>query len=295
MKALLTSLAVLIISCGLVLFFLAFSYKGLTSDISVGHSTKITESNIRLANFGQTLKNILENFQIPRAQVLALTESTEVPILMYHYVRNVDPAKDPLGFSLSVSEDQFEYQMLAFLRSGYNFITPTQFLNGEINNRSIMLTFDDGYKDFYENAFPILKRYRIKATVFVVSDFMENPGQEYMTAQQIKEIQKFGIEIGSHSVSHPNLTNANSEELEKQLRFSKQKIEELVGQQVISFAYPSGQYNDQVVAATKDAGYKFAVTTDNGLGSLRDNLFTQKRIRISGSDNLEEVFSKIDR
>lgn len=288
-----TILAILIIFSGLLLLFLAFSYRGLTSNVSVGHSTKITENNVRLASFGQTFKSILESFQIPKAQVLAITEGTEIPILMYHYVRDVNPANDPIGYNLSVSKDQFEYQMLAFLRSGYNFVTPSQFLKGEINNQSIMLTFDDGYRDFFENAFPILKKHRIKATVFVVSDFMENPGDEYMTIEQIIEIQKFGIEIGSHSVNHPNLTSLNQKDLDHQLRTSKKIIEDLINHEVISFAYPSGQYNDQVVFATQSAGYQFAVTTDHGWGSLRTNLLAQNRIRISGGDTLDQVFKKI--
>lgn len=294
MKALLSSIAFLIAGLGLVMLFLALTYNNLTGDISVGHSTKLTESNVRLSSFRESLQGVLEKFNFPQTQVLALTSSNNVPILMYHYVRDVNQKSDPVGYNLSVSPNDFELQMRSFIRTGYNFITPRDFLEGRANNRSLMLTFDDGYADFYNNAFPVLKKYRIKATVFVVSNFTDDAKGNYLTSSQIKELSDWGIEIGSHSVNHPNLTKISPSELAKQMQQSKNFLENITSQEIISFAYPAGHYNDLVLDATRESGYKFAVTTENGFGSLRDNLLTQKRIRINGGENLEKIFSKIE-
>lgn len=294
MKALLSSIAFLIAGLGLVMLFLALTYNNLTGDISVGHSTKLTESNVRLSSFRESLQGVLEKFNFPQTQVLALTSSNNVPILMYHYIRDVNQKSDPVGYNLSVSPNDFELQMRSFIRTGYNFITPRDFLEGRANNRSLMLTFDDGYADFYKNAFPVLKKYRIKATVFVVSNFTDDAKGNYLTSSQIKELSDWGIEIGSHSVNHPNLTNLSPSELANQMQQSKNFLENITSQEVISFAYPAGHYNDLVLDATRESGYKFAVTTENGFGSLRDNLLTQKRIRINGGENLEKIFSKIE-
>ncbi len=295
MKAFLNGIVLLIAFLGLGMLFLAFSYASLTNDISVGHSTKLTESNVRLSSFRESFQGILSKLNFPQTQIFALTDSNTVPILMYHYVRDVNKSKDPVGYNLSVSPTDFELQMRAFVRTGYNFITPRDFLEGKANNRSLMLTFDDGYADFYENAFPVLKRYRIKATVFVVSDFIDDAKGNYLTSAQIKELNDWGIEIGSHSVSHSNLTKASEGELARQLGQSKKVLEEIIGRQVISFAYPAGNYDDNVLRATGEAGYQLAVTVEGGFGSLRDNLLAQKRVRINGGENLERIFAKIDK
>jgi peptidoglycan/xylan/chitin deacetylase (PgdA/CDA1 family) len=160
------------------------------------------------------------------------------------------------------------------------------YLNGErgLPARPVILTFDDGYADFYTTALPILRRHDFRAVAYVVSGFIGRPG--YMTAAQVQAADRAGIEIGSHTVDHVNLTTQSSGNLRYELTASKQALEHLLGHPVLSFCYPSGRFNARVVAAVRAAGYRDATTTMFRVVRTRDDRYVWGRQRIWGGETL---------
>ena len=137
------------------------------------------------------------------------------------------------------------------------------------------VTFDDGYLSVYFHAYPALAERGITATVFVVADLIGGANEwdraagdrreSLMTAGQIREMSAAGFEIGSHTLTHPHLTDVSEEQLGRELADSKHKLEDLIGKEVSALSYPYGDYDDRVLAAAIVAGYKCAVTTRLGV------------------------------
>ena len=164
----------------------------------------------------------------------------DVPVLMYHFIRDgVSAEEDPTGYNLSVPSVEFASQMQYLADNGFTTINFEDFLAGKYPKKSIILTFDDGYFDFREVAFPILEKHKFTATVYVITDRFNDPN--HLSEEDIKYLSNRGIEIGSHSVSHVNLTNSSRYDLRQELLGSRQDIEKLIGQAVINFSYPAGQ------------------------------------------------------
>jgi len=156
----------------------------------------------------------------------------------------------------------------------------------ELPVKPIILTFDDGYRDFYTDAYPILLKYRAKATVYVISGFIGF--KNYMTKEQIREIaQNRLVEIGSHTVHHVSLKFAPIEEVQKELIESKNELSVLTGLPVISFAYPNGSYDDKAVNAVKEVGFKTAVATKPGVELDPGMRYFLVRIRTGGLSGKE--------
>jgi peptidoglycan/xylan/chitin deacetylase (PgdA/CDA1 family) len=215
--------------------------------------------------------------------------SVKVPILMYHYIRVVTDRGDPMGFALSVTPSDFAAQMEWLAQNGFHPITLEDlnaYLRGErgLPARPVILTFDDGYADFYSTALPILRSHDFSAVAYVVSGFIGRPG--YMTAAQVQAADRAGIEIGSHTVDHANLTIQSFGNLHYQLAASKQALEHLLGHPVLSFCYPSGRFNAGVAAAVRAAGYREATTTMFRFVRTPDDRYVWGRTRIAGGENL---------
>jgi len=143
---------------------------------------------------------------------------------------------------------------------------------------SVVITFDDGYEDNYTTAFPMLKERGIKATIFLVTDLIGTPG--YMTEAQIREMADSGlIRFGCHTKSHYDLSTLSEEQVRYQLSESKRIIEELVGYEVVSMAYPTGGFNDLVVRVTSEM-FDFAYTTKSPYNTPADNMLTIPRYAV---------------
>lgn len=137
------------------------------------------------------------------------------------------------------------------------------------------ITFDDGYLSVYEHAYPAMVERQMKATIYVVVDsiggFNEwdrkagDQSEQMMSAAQIKELSDAGFEIGSHTLTHPHLTELNNSDLDRELVESKSRLEDLIGREVKSFSYPYGNCDDRVIAAAIEAGYSNAVATRLGI------------------------------
>ncbi len=221
-----------------------------------------------------------------------------VPILTYHYIR-VNPDRfDQMGFALSVTPADFAAEMDWLKDSGYHPITArdlSAFLKGArgLPSKPIILTFDDGYADFYTTALPILRSHDFRATAYVVSGFVGRPG--YMTAAQVLEADRSGIEIGSHTVNHPNLTNLSYGSVRSQLTESKRFLERLLGHPVTSFCYPSGKVNSIVAWQVANAGYDSATTTMFGFRHTLADRYIWTRLRVSGGETRDLFAAAVTR
>lgn len=214
-----------------------------------------------------------------------LPQNINIPILMYHYIRDDYLKKDSLGQNLSVTPANFDQQLDYLHQHNYKTMPLSDIINNNINNKPIIITFDDGYKDIFTNAFPLMKKYDYTGTIFVISDFVGRP--EYMSLQDIQDLKKAGWEVGNHSTNHSDLS-----------KIIAQKLPDLVKPALYMdpvFCYPSGKYNNAVIKTVSEASIKIAVTTEPGIynTSLNKNLYELPRVRISNGDNIEKFAQKI--
>jgi peptidoglycan/xylan/chitin deacetylase (PgdA/CDA1 family) len=226
----------------------------------------------------------------PPLEIQPGANSINVPILMYHYIQVSTPPSDRLGFALSVTPTDFAAQMDWLTSTGYHPITLSDleaYLHGAVGlpSHPVILTFDDGYEDFYTRALPILKAHDFVAVAYIVSGFVGRDG--YMNAAQVIEADHSGIEIGSHSVSHANLSRLSWNRLRVEVAASKEALEQLLGHPVLSFCYPSGMFNPTVVGAVQAAGYQDATTTAFGYVHALADRYAWSRVRVSGGESLD--------
>lgn len=231
------------------------------------------------------------------ANVLGVGEvevvSNKVPVLMYHYVRDVDKVSDPLGWNLSVSPELFERQLKYLKDSGYSSISMEDFLLGRASEQSVVLTFDDGTEDFYSTALPLLKKYNFTASNAVVSGFIGREGN--MNADEISELVKFGIEILSHSVSHKNLASSSDDDIRFEVASSRDELEKRFGINIRGLVYPSGKFDRDVVRILEEEGYSFALTTQYGEADLSEHdLMLLPRIRVDNRGGYESFVKRLE-
>lgn len=199
---------------------------------------------------------------------------------MYHYVEVNKDKNDYLRDRQNVPPHIFEQQILTLKKAGYKFITPkdlNELMSQEVTDKYVILSFDDGYRDFYTDAYPILKKHAVPAINYIIIDFLE--GKNYMDKSMIKTLVKDDlIEIGSHTFTHPALIE-DYKQAEKEIAESKKLLETEYKVNVVSFAYPYGIYDDKVVNFVKKAGYKNAVSVEEGNIANQSNLYTLRRLR----------------
>jgi peptidoglycan/xylan/chitin deacetylase (PgdA/CDA1 family) len=210
---------------------------------------------------------------------------------MYHSI-DVNPQK---GDRLTVTPEAFERQMRFFKEHKYNVISLEDAADIIKNKkkappRTVVVTFDDGYKNNYTYAFPVLKKYNFPATIFVVINDMGYLGGIGLSWDEILAMQASNlITIGSHTFTHPLLTEvtSSSERLKNEIEGSKIALEAKLGRKVNSFCYPAGRFNEKIKQVVIEAGYKAAVVTNPGNKIFDDDVFAIKRLRISQNcDNL---------
>lgn len=206
-----------------------------------------------------------------------------IPIVMYHYVEYVEDEGDTIRKSLNIVPHLFDAQLAEIERLEYEtyFVRDVPgLLRGDIttDKKPVVLTFDDGYLDFYTDAFPILQKYNMKATVYVVYNFIGGSG--FMNAAQIQELQETGlVEVGSHAIDHYNMLGLWEDEARRQITKSKPLLEDLLGFPIETFAYPSGGFNGDIADMVKEASYSAAVSTRHGTVQMERDMFSLYRIR----------------
>lgn len=250
-----------------------------------------------------TPKLAASNVPATKAPITTATPTVEpiarVPVLMYHYIRVVEnPQEDRLGYGLSVTPTDFATQMQYLTDNDYTTITPDDLLlamqqKKKLPKKPIVLTFDDGYADFYTEAYPVLNKYNLKATAYIVSGFLDDKQGRYLTTDQVKELDNSGlITIGGHTVHHAN--TAVSVNAKTEIEKGKTDLEKIIGHEVTSFAYPGGTFNNTAVALVEDAGFDIAFTTQEGLEHLDVNRFISPRVRISGGMSIKKFAQHVE-
>jgi peptidoglycan/xylan/chitin deacetylase (PgdA/CDA1 family) len=154
--------------------------------------------------------------------------------------------------------------------------------------KPIVLTFDDGYKDAFTVAFPLLKKYGFTGTFFIFTEPINAENRDYLSWRDVELMSAAGMEIGSHSHSHPDLRGRPREFLVREIVDTRAEIEAHIHQPVLSFCYPSGMYDSQVIQAVNEAGYWAAVTIEQGLEHSQDDRLVLERIRVRGEADLQK-------
>lgn len=216
----------------------------------------------------------------------------QIPVLAYHKID--EPTSDIKLRGAFTSSKNFARQMRYLKRQNYKFYTASELVdfyleNGAFPPRAITLTFDDGWKDNYTNAFPIMKELGIRATIFLVSSCIgkrsakvvaDGEGErEHLALEDILEMSEYGIEFGSHTLNHKLLHQVPDEEVEFEVTESKKEIENLLQKPCRVFAYPAGFCTAAAQNAVKRAGYVAAFSTVYG-DRENVNLYALNRIEI---------------
>ncbi|HVF30766.1 MAG TPA: polysaccharide deacetylase family protein [Pyrinomonadaceae bacterium] len=207
----------------------------------------------------------------------------ESPVLLYHKIDR--PSADVKIRGAYTTPRRFQRQMSYLKRSGYHFVTASKLVERYVNEgkfpeRTVCVTFDDGWKDNYLNAYPILKELRIPATIFIVAGCVgktsaqvtaegEGP-REHMSADDLREMSKGGIEFGSHSMNHQLMDRIDESEIDHEVTGSKSLLEELLQTECPVFAYPAGFHTAYARDAVKRAGYLGGFTTVYGSNDSPD-------------------------
>ncbi len=209
-----------------------------------------------------------------------------VPILMYHHVLPADQAKNIGASNLNVPPDIFRQQIDYLIGKGYQIIGLDELLpmiaEGILPVKPVVLTFDDGYRDFYDNVFPVLKEKNVKATSFVITQFAG--GDRYLLWSQINELAGSGLVlIGDHTLNHPWLSKLDKSQETNQIVSAKNILAQNTGKIINLFAYPYGSGNDNAKSVLKENGFLGAVTTIPGTTQCVGLPYDLQRIRVGGS------------
>jgi peptidoglycan/xylan/chitin deacetylase (PgdA/CDA1 family) len=222
-----------------------------------------------------------------------LSSTLRVPILMYHYVSRPPANADIYRNDLSVTPENFREQMVYLVEEGYSTIDlydlSTAVTNkGSLPDKPIILTFDDGYIDNYQNAFQILQEFELKATFFVATGFVDAGNPNYMDWTMIEEMSAAGMRFEPHSKTHLDLREKEREVLLYEILGSQETIAAHTGYVPRYFAYPGGRYDGPVIDILSELGFWGAVTTAVGSWHGYDDRYewTRQRVRLSTNLNL---------
>lgn len=205
-----------------------------------------------------------------------------IPVLMYHHIRDPLPSDSRTYRDLSCPPAQFDDHLEVLAEEGY---TPVTFEllhylaqdDDMVPEKPIVLTFDDGPQDQIHAARALLDRGWLG--VFFVTTRTLGDGRHF-TRRQLRAMRWHGMEIGSHTESHPDLTQLSDRRLAQEVARSKDTLEEILEGRVFSFSYPAGRHDARVVDAVQAAGYSFARTTRRGVSDIRGAPFRLRTIRI---------------
>jgi peptidoglycan/xylan/chitin deacetylase (PgdA/CDA1 family) len=197
------------------------------------------------------------------------SRTIDLPILMYHRIAAVDPGLPAVTRTLTVSPEDFAGQMQWLKANGYHAVSQLQVFRAlELGKRlpvkPVMITFDDGYRDVLWHAAPVLNRLHMPATEYVITGRVSNGDPSFLTWPQLARLEKLGVTIGSHTVTHSDLALMPPSQALTELRGSRRALEQHLGHPVQWFAYPFGAENPTVVALAERVGYVLAVTTQGG-------------------------------
>jgi peptidoglycan/xylan/chitin deacetylase (PgdA/CDA1 family) len=208
-----------------------------------------------------------------------------VPILMYHRVSAAPP---PSQRPLTVRPVDFARQMRWLKQHGYRTITQRElydalFLGKRLGPKPILITFDDGYSDVFHEALPVLKRLDMRATAYVISGRTLRSDTVFLTWHLLRALERDGFEIGSHTITHRDLTSLSDNEVLRELVQSRRAFERRLGHPVQWLAYPFGAYDSRIERLARRAGYVLAVTTEQGVVQSASRPLALRRLRVLDS------------
>jgi peptidoglycan/xylan/chitin deacetylase (PgdA/CDA1 family) len=232
-----------------------------------------------------------------------------LPILMYHSVSNdAEPDSSPY-YKTSTSPARFAQHLCWLSDEGFRSVGLEEGIRlaqqgGAGQEQVVVITFDDGFRDFYDSAFPVLKAHGHTATVFLPTAFIGQSRQSFKSKEcliwkEVRELRAQGIQFGSHTVNHPVLYENSWDEIESQLAFSKKKLEQELDEKVASFAYPYAfpQQDQRFIDAFKkllqEQGYQYCATTMIGRVQSGDDLFSLKRLPVNSCDDKPLLLAKL--
>jgi len=225
--------------------------------------------------------------------------AVRLPILMYHRIRPMKASFTSKDRTFTTTPEAFEAQMRGLKAAGYTTVTPRD-LEDAIAGRmilpekSVLLTFDDGYREHYTRVLPILRELNLKATYFIISQSHTSPA--HMTNAMIREADESGlITIAAHSRHHVFLARSTSANRTSEILGSKQDLEDMLGHEVKDFAYPFGSWSQTVADETKAAGYHLGFGIRLGAMHGESSRYQLRRIRVLDRENVVSIldaFSK---
>jgi|SRR5579863_14393 len=231
-----------------------------------------------------------------------------IPILMYHAITEKDETGLHPYFQTATSPSVFSAHMQFLHEHAYRTMTLAEAVavlcDGTLPLRSVVVTFDDGYSDFFRHAFPILNRFSFTATVFLPTAYIGTVAKRFkgmacLTWKEVCELRKCGISFGSHTVTHPQLRTLNVNEINNEITNSKATIEDNLGESVDSFSYPfafpdgDASFAQTLRNVLAGAGYKNGVSTRIGLARRDDDYYFLRRLPMNSLDDLTLFGAKL--
>ncbi|WP_167408553.1 polysaccharide deacetylase family protein [Bacillus subtilis] len=200
----------------------------------------------------------------------------KLPILMYHSISS--------GNSLRVPKKEFEAHMKWIHDNGYQTLTSKEAYlmltqDKKPSEKCVLITFDDGYTDNYQDAYPVLKKYGMKATIFMIGKSIGH--KHHLTEEQMKEMAQHGISIESHTIDHLELNGLTPQQQQSEMADSKKLFDNMFHQQTTIISYPVGRYNEETLKAAEKTGYQMGVTTEPGAASRDQGMYALHRVRVS--------------
>jgi len=245
----------------------------------------------------------------PLRQGMPRRQGSRIPILMYHGISEARRNGHPY-FEISTSPGVFAGHMDFLRGQGYSTISLAEAVQqiasgAPRNGKQVVITLDDGYRDFLTSAFPVLQRCGFSATMFLPTQYIGDQTRRFndtdcLTWGEIRELQRAGMEFGSHTVSHPQLRTLSFQEIEAELRSSKQEIEDKTGTAVRCFSYPYAfpESDRHFVRSLRDlleaAGYSEGVSTIVGTAQRRSDRFFLERLPVNSWDDLHFFNAKLE-
>lgn len=252
-------------------------------------SYRVKESNKNMAKYRQV--NVINENSNRNFTGDIIYNNNSVPVLMYH---SIDYEK---GNELRIPKDKFRSHMQYLKDNKYTTLTMNEFYDFIINNKpvprkSVLITFDDGYEDNYKNAYPVLKEFGFKATVFIITSTVDKD-KTYLNSSQLREMSNNGIDIESHTVRHDDLSTLDYNEQLKTMKDSRNFLMKVLNKRVDYIAYPFGRSNSNTGKAAAVSGYKLAFTTESGWGNKNQGIYKLHRVYMSNNYDMKEFEKRV--
>jgi peptidoglycan/xylan/chitin deacetylase (PgdA/CDA1 family)/glycosyltransferase involved in cell wall biosynthesis len=255
------------------------------------------------------LTKVVDQLETLYQDAVVETLKREMPVLMYHRFIEHESEKGIHGTWMRL--DMFEKHLKLIKRLGFETLTPKDLAEKGFIHRLqpgkkfLMLTADDGYRDNLTRMLPLLEKYDMKATVFIVSDETHNRWDtdhptnpdtkvDLLTPDEIRALDRSGrVEIGGHTLSHAKLDELSAPEQRREIVENKEQLEEILGHPMVSFAYPFGNLNESAKHEAQAAGYALAFATDSGPRAAHQDRFQIRRINVFPRTDVFGLWRKI--